>query len=68
MKKFGLQYHFELIGNERFRDKIFNEVMRCSKTVADTSELFMRSIQMYNLFQSPLPSAKEDQNLREKRS
>jgi hypothetical protein len=45
-----LAYSFSLICNEAFRDKIFNVVTALSKSVADTSELFMRSIQMYNMF------------------
>jgi hypothetical protein len=45
-----LAYHFSLICNDTFRDKIFNVVSAFSKSISDTSELFMRSVQMYNLF------------------
>jgi hypothetical protein len=45
-----LAYHFSLICSDTFRDKIFNVVTAFSNTISDTSELFMRSIQMYNLF------------------
>jgi hypothetical protein len=49
-RKKELAYHFSLICNDTFRDKIFNVVTAFSNTISDTSELFMRSIQMYNLF------------------
>ncbi|MFB0847083.1 hypothetical protein [Paenibacillus oleatilyticus] len=48
----GLGFNFSLICNDDFRDKIFNVVTALSGSVSDTSELFMRSIQMYNLFAS----------------
>lgn len=43
-------FRFMLIYNDEFQDKIMNVVMDLSKSVADTSELFMRSVQMYNMF------------------
>ncbi|OBZ11945.1 hypothetical protein A8L34_16645 [Bacillus sp. FJAT-27264] len=46
----GLNFRFELLCNEEFKEKIFNVVTALSNSVSDTSELFMRSIQMYNLF------------------
>lgn len=46
----GLDFRFELLCNEDFKEKIFNVVTALSNSVSDTSELFMRSIQMYNLF------------------
>lgn len=48
----GFEYTFELYANERFQTSIFLPVIKCSDKIADTSELFMRSIQMYNLFQN----------------
>ncbi|MEW9699422.1 hypothetical protein [Paenibacillus sp. SI8] len=48
--KKGLDFKFTLICNEDFRDKVFNVVTALAGAVSDTSELFMRSIQMYNLF------------------
>lgn len=49
-KGWGLDFRFVLYANEDFRDKIFNVVTALSSSVSDISELFMRSIQMYNLF------------------
>lgn len=46
----GLDFRFELLCNEDFKGKIFNVVTALSSSVSDTSELFMRSIQLYNLF------------------
>jgi len=50
MEKLGFQFYFKIYGNERFKEKIFYPVINLSSSVADTSELFMRSIQMYNMF------------------
>jgi hypothetical protein len=50
LHQWGLQFRFSFICNEEFRDKIYNVVSALSNTVADTSELFMRAIQMSNLF------------------
>jgi hypothetical protein len=52
LRQWGFSFRFHLICNGDFRDKVFNVVTSLSKSVADTSELFMRSIQMYNLFTS----------------
>lgn len=46
----GLNFKIRIIGNEDFDDKIFEPVLNVIGDVADTSELFMRSLQMYNLF------------------
>lgn len=50
LNRWGLDFRFSIICNEEFRDEIYNVVTTLSKTVADTSELFMRAIQMSNLF------------------
>ncbi|RII32965.1 hypothetical protein D2A34_19200 [Clostridium chromiireducens] len=44
------KYKVRFIANEDFSEKILEPVIASSSLVADTSELFMRSIQMYNLF------------------
>lgn len=46
----GYDFKFKLYVNDDFREKIFEPVVLSASSVADTSELFMRSIQMYNLF------------------
>ncbi|MFN4254805.1 MAG: hypothetical protein ACK4Q5_07355 [Saprospiraceae bacterium] len=47
----SMDFDFEIIVNEDFRTKIFNPIMLLSKDVADTSELFMRSVQLSQLFE-----------------
>jgi hypothetical protein len=47
--KYGVDFHFAVICNDQFKGDIFDEVTRHSKFISDTSELFMRSIQLYNL-------------------
>lgn len=46
----GLQYQVRILYNENFREAILEPVLSILDEVADTSELFMRSLQMYNLF------------------
>lgn len=48
----NLKYNIRIIANEDFSDKILEPVLNVLGDVADTSELFMRSLQMYNLFAS----------------
>jgi hypothetical protein len=49
-KVFELDFTFILYGNQDFRNDIFEPVINLSESVADTSELFLRSSKMYNLF------------------
>lgn len=46
----GYEFKFKLYINDDFREKIFEPVISSASSVADTSELFTRSIQMYNIF------------------
>ncbi|WP_338555712.1 hypothetical protein [Paenibacillus sp. KS-LC4] len=50
LQSLGLNFHFSFICNEDFKNKIYNVVTALSSTVADTSELFMRAVQMSNMF------------------
>ncbi|MPM26896.1 hypothetical protein SDC9_73401 [bioreactor metagenome] len=50
MREQGYNFNFILHINNDFKEKIFEPVISMATSVADTSELFMRSIQMYNLF------------------
>lgn len=49
-KDLGFEYEFILYANESFKEKVFEPVLELSRFVADTSELFKRSVQMYNMF------------------
>lgn len=46
----GLQFSVRFIANQDFATKILNPVLQSVENVADTAELFIRSIQMFNLF------------------
>lgn len=55
LKSAGLDYNVRLLCNEDFHEEIIIPVLEQVKTVADTSELFMRGIQMYQMFYSIKP-------------
>lgn len=50
LSNLGLNYKIRIIANEDFSEKILEPVLNVLGDVSDTSELFMRSLQMYNLF------------------
>jgi len=55
LSNLGLNYEIRIIANEDFSDKILEPVLNVLGDVSDTSELFMRSLQMYNLFAGKKP-------------
>jgi len=44
------QFEFEVIANQDFKNQILDPVISIASSVADTSELFLRSIQMNQMF------------------
>lgn len=56
-EKLGLGFAAVLYCNNDFETKIMQPVLQKSKNVADTSELFLRSIQMYQLVERHSKSA-----------
>lgn len=50
LNNLGLNYQIRVIANQDFSDKVLEPVLNVLGDVADTSELFIRSLQMYNLF------------------
>lgn len=54
----GFSYNFRLICNDDFEEKVLNPVLIASSDVADTTELFVRSYQMLQLFSSKEPKPK----------
>lgn len=50
LRKNDLNFMVRLIANGAFGEEILKPVLAATSLVADTSELFMRSIQMYNMF------------------
>ena len=51
-EEFGLDYQVRIICNDEFNDKVLQPTLNVLDEVADTSELFMRSLKMYNMFAS----------------
>lgn len=60
----GLKYRIRIIANEEFSEKILEPVLNVLGDVADTSELFMRSLQMYNLFADKKPKNKVERSVK----
>ena len=52
LDKHGLRFKLRLLANDDFRVTVLDPLLEVTPSIADTSELFVRSIQMYNLFQS----------------
>jgi len=50
LRKNDLNFNIKLIANDSFNAEILQPVLEVTSSVADTSELFMRSIQMYQIF------------------
>lgn len=54
-----MNYDIRIVANQDFNDKILSPVLNMLGDVADTSELFMRSLQLYNMFAKKNSSPKE---------
>lgn len=50
--EFNLNYQVRIIANDAFSEKVLEPILSVLGDVSDTSELFMRSLQMYNMFAS----------------
>lgn len=48
----GLAFSMRLIANEEFNDSVLQPILLLSDGIADTSELFVRSYQMFTMFAS----------------
>ena len=55
LAEFKLPYTTRLIANEDFKVHILEPVLHAMNNVADTSELFLRSLQLYNMFATKQP-------------
>lgn len=51
-QQMGYNFTFRIIANEDFRESVLNPILLVSKGVADTNELFLRSYQMLQMFDS----------------
>lgn len=66
--EFGLETKIEIISNKQFEDEILNPTLSLSNDVADTSELFLRSYQLTQMFgnrrqSTPTPTNDLDDDL-----
>lgn len=55
----NMDYDIRIIANNDFNEKILSPVLKMIDDVTDTSELFMRSLQLYNMFANRNSSTKE---------
>ncbi len=49
-EKWNCNFGFQILANYEFYKRILSPITKISKEIADTSELFVRSIQLYSLF------------------
>lgn len=54
----GLEFSATLYCNDSFLDGIMRPVLEKGTNIADTSELFLRSVQMYQMFEGKAPAAR----------
>ena len=63
MEKLGYQFKFELIANSDFLNRVLVPMLDASDKIADTSELFLRSYQMLQMFADTSNKGKLDTNI-----
>ena len=49
-KQLGLNFNTRVIANDEFNDSVLKPILLVSEGIADTSELFVRSYQMFTMF------------------
>lgn len=54
----GYDFTFRIIANEEYNDLVLKPILLASDGVADTSELFLRSYQMYKMFSNTKTTVK----------
>lgn len=60
----GLRFRTRLIANEEFKGKILDPILLASNGISDTSELFLRSYQMYNMFSGEVSRTRQKSKIR----
>jgi hypothetical protein len=60
MSELKLKFSFRLYANSDFEKDIIAPVIQLSGEVADTSELFMRSVQLYQIFTDRIKDAQQE--------
>lgn len=61
-KHLGFSFEFRLIANEEFDTNVLKPILFVSEDVADTSELFMRSYQLFKMFGSYKTISRQSSN------
>lgn len=67
LDRHGLNFRLRFLANHDFKQIVLDPIIEAIPSIADTSELFVRSIQMYNLFQGKSfgsDGASEDRTLK----
>jgi hypothetical protein len=59
----GLNFPSRIIANEDFNGKILEPILLASGGISDTSELFLRSYQMYNMFSNKSTGSTQAQKI-----
>lgn len=70
LQNMGLEYDVHILANESFHSEILLPVTQVANNVSDTSELFMRGLQLFNLFdkrQVKTTSIPKEPKVREKK-
>ena len=57
-KENGFDFSFRIIANDEFNHQVLQPILKASNGVADTSELFLRSYQLFDLFSDKKVSSK----------
>lgn len=65
LEQLGLRFKTRLIANEEFNVKILKPIILASGGISDTSELFLRSYQMYNMFSRDVNTIKKQGTTRD---
>lgn len=61
----GFAVNFRLIANDEFKSSVLEPILLASSGIADTSELFVRSYQMYKMFASESTTIKPSTKARQ---
>lgn len=55
----GYSFKFRLIANDDFNKNVLEAILECSDDIADTNELFMRSYQLFEMFEKKTKTSAE---------
>ncbi len=58
---YGYEFKVRVIANDSFHEQVLQPILLASNGIADTSELFVRAYQMYQMFSDKKPSKRESE-------